>query len=63
MSDRDGDFEVFTMPVSGRWVQQLTGWVQQLTDNAARDGLPQWSPDGSQILFTSNRDGNYELRR
>lgn len=25
------------------------------------DGLPRWSPDGTRILFTSNRDGDYEL--
>ncbi len=55
MSIRDGDYEVFHRLISGR--RHLT----QVTNNAARDGFPRWSPDGSQILFTSDRDGNLEL--
>jgi TolB protein len=37
------------------------GEVMNLTNNPARDGGPSWSPDGSKILFVSNRDGNYDL--
>jgi tricorn protease len=35
--------------------------VQRLTDNAARDVYPRFSPDGNWIAFSSNRDGNYDV--
>lgn len=35
--------------------------LQKLTDNKVGDSGPDWSPDGSQIAFTSSRDGNYEI--
>ena len=35
--------------------------VQRLTDNKARDVYPRFSPDGSLIAFSSNRDGNYDV--
>lgn len=31
--------------------------VIRLTNNIAADGQPDWSPDGSQVVFVSNRDG------
>jgi Tol biopolymer transport system component len=34
--------------------------LRQLTNDPARDRAPRWSPDGSQILFSSNRSGKYE---
>jgi serine/threonine protein kinase/Tol biopolymer transport system component len=34
--------------------------LRQLTNDLARDRTPRWSPDGSRILFNSNRSGNYE---
>ena len=33
----------------------------RLTNNQASDFFPSFSPDGSKIAFTSNRDGSYEI--
>ena len=35
--------------------------VVQLTDNGAQDWWPSFSPDGTQIAFSSDRDGNREI--
>ncbi len=35
--------------------------LRQLTNDAFRDRGPQWSPDGSEIAFYSNRAGTYQL--
>ena len=34
---------------------------RRLTDDAARDRAPVWSPDGTEIMFYSDRSGRYEL--
>jgi serine/threonine protein kinase/Tol biopolymer transport system component len=36
------------------------GPSRQLTDDLFKDRSPRWSPDGSSILFYSNRGGKYE---
>jgi eukaryotic-like serine/threonine-protein kinase len=36
------------------------GDLRPLTNDLARDRTPYWSPDGSRILFASNRSGKYE---
>ena len=33
----------------------------QITDHPASDADPDWSPDGKQLLFASNRDGNLHI--
>ncbi len=44
------------------WIANEDGsGAQRLTDNAARDQFPRFSPDGSTIAFSSNRDGNYDV--
>jgi Tol biopolymer transport system component len=51
---RDGNPEIYLIKANGA---ELT----RLTMNAASDGDPAWSPDGSRIAFHSNRDGNNEI--
>lgn len=53
-SDRDGNYEIYTMNPDG---SEQT----RLTENPANDVRPRWSPDGSKILFGSERDGNEDI--
>lgn len=46
--------DIFTVPVEG-------GKALQLTSNKAYDTNPVWSPDGSFLVFSSNREGSVDL--
>jgi len=35
--------------------------LRQITNHAASDAQPNWSPDGTTIAFGSDRDGNSEI--
>ena len=35
--------------------------LDRSTRSPGLDVRPAWSPDGTRIAFTSNRDGNYEI--
>jgi TolB protein len=49
-SDRDGDFEIYSMNPDG-------SGVVQLTNDPSNDFNASWSPDGTKIAFASDRDG------
>ncbi|MGH2732636.1 MAG: TolB family protein, partial [Actinomycetota bacterium] len=50
-SDRDGNAEIYVMNAEGKDLARIT-------NNAAEDTSPKWSPERTRLVFTSTRDGN-----
>jgi TolB protein len=53
-SDRDGDFEIYTIKADGT---ELT----QITSNSFYESDPDWSPDGIEIAYVSLDSGDYRI--
>src|SRR6184192_2110701 len=51
---RSGDSDIYRMDIA----HQL---IYPITKDSAVDAEPVWSPDGHQIAFDSNRDGQYTI--
>lgn len=54
-SDRDNLVHIYTAKPDGTDILLLS------TDNQSLDGLPMWTPDGTRILFTSDRSDDNEI--
>jgi Tol biopolymer transport system component len=60
---RDGEWLALasTLPQEDVFVSQADGTgIRQLTNDAALDRMPRWSPDGKRIAFYSNRGGSWD---
>ena len=46
------------------WVSDSDGsrMLRQLTSSGCSAGTPRWSPEGREIAFDCNLDGNYEIQ-
>ena len=55
-AERDGNFDVYTIPTAG-------GEEKRLTTNPGLDDGPEYSPDGRFIYFNSERNGTMEIWR
>ncbi|MCA9884513.1 MAG: PD40 domain-containing protein [Anaerolineae bacterium] len=53
-SNRDGNYEIYTMYANGSHITRLTNYPGD-------DTQPVWSPDGQQIAFVSDRPGRDEI--
>jgi Tol biopolymer transport system component len=53
---RDGNFDIYSIPVEG-------GAEKRLTSHAGYDDGPDYSPDGKWIYFNSDRSGSWDVWR
>jgi serine/threonine protein kinase len=62
----DGSHVAFVSAATGNsdiWVQHVDGsGLRQLTDDAAAEAWPAWSPDGASIMFGSLSDGTWTTK-
>ena len=56
MGQRNGDFDIYTIPITG-------GDETRLTTAKGLDDGPEYSPDGNYIYFNSERTGSMQIWR
>src|SRR5215204_662018 len=57
----EGELELYVMDASDEDGDGNGDHLRRLTDNAANDDQPAWSPGGRKLAFHSTRDGNDEI--
>jgi Tol biopolymer transport system component len=60
-SDAEGDFDIYVLDTPPLGFQWSIPDPKVLDDDPASQGLARWSPDGKQIAFSGNRDGDWEI--
>lgn len=60
-SNREGAWDLWLMNVDGSNLRRLTDFAGNDKAHGYQEGPPHWSPDGNQILFSSEREGNFDL--
>jgi dipeptidyl aminopeptidase/acylaminoacyl peptidase len=63
-SNRTGDYDIYRYDLKGSGLQlqlSLAQPAKTVSDDNAVEGAATWSPDGKQIAFSSNRDGDFEV--
>jgi Tol biopolymer transport system component len=60
-SKRNGNEEIWVVSIEEALAQGDDSMAVNLTGSPQRDRYPMWSPNGRQLTFNTNRDGNYEV--
>ena len=60
-SNRSGSWEIWLANLDGTGARPLTDSPKNDSLEGYQEGPPRWSPDGNLILFSSERDGDFDI--